>query len=83
MVRSSSAASSPEGLFSIVTDTLSPWPRRSTSRLAVNVAAFACSGFGGPVGLPSLVMNAKLSSSTPPTLCWQARFSVCPVTGFW
>src|SRR6185312_1402466 len=72
---SRSPTTRPCGLSLMVTPMWSPWFMSSTSGVGVNVAAVESSGFGGATGLPSLVTNAKLSNSTPPTCDWQAVLS--------
>src|SRR5579862_1249404 len=54
----------------IVTRSVSPWFISRVSALGVAVASFAVSGPGGPVGIPSFWMKAKLVVSVQLGFSW-------------
>jgi hypothetical protein len=61
---------------------LSPeFMNRSLAAFGVNVATVDWTGFGGAVGTPFLVTNAKLTYSGEPMVPRQASFWKVPATG--
>src|SRR5579872_586198 len=82
VLRSLMAARSPFPVSLSDTFRLSPeFMNRSLAGSGVNVAVVESTGFGGAVGWPFLVRNAKLKYSSPPTCAAQVEFSTVPATG--
>src|SRR5215472_11539036 len=67
-------ACNPFGVSFMDTFRLSPEFMNRSLGLGVNVAVLDCTGFGGAVGRPFLVTNAKFTYSMLPTLAWHVGF---------
>src|SRR5438552_5621821 len=74
---------SPFVVSASATESWSPELKNETSELptGLNVSKVASTGFGGPIGTPSWVMNAKLTYSSP-VLAAHVELRTWPVTGF-
>src|SRR5215471_17047575 len=84
VVRSLMSVRSPCAVSDMVTWIRSPDPmkRSRAGSGAPDVSGLKSSGFGGPVGTPFLVRNAKFTYSIPPrTWPRQVPFRSCPLTG--
>src|SRR5215469_6928354 len=85
VVRSSSMVCKPLAVSFIVTEMWSPGFMNITSGLLLgfpDVAGLKSSGFGGPIGLPDFVRNAKLTYSVPPRISFrQVEFKSVPLIG--